>query len=283
MTEPTANDPSDAAPASAPDAETDDAPKKTDNTKVLKAEHGISQKDEALVRALNEKLKEFAGTRLLVAEDTKPMRMLVVSTFKRLRFNVGEAENGRVALDELTAAADEGRRYQLLLLDLMMPEMNGFDTLKAIRSNPDLASTPVIVLTARCGREDIAKVAKLGVRGYIVKPFTTQKLMEGVHKVLIEQREKQEAKKPRGLNLEDTVELRQMIQEGVLHYLSPDGGTTPPPPVELLNTLLLFLDTRCPKCKPPEEELPPNEESGADEPAEAESARNSEPSVEQAE
>ena len=58
-----------------------------------------------------------------------------------------------------------------MLLDYTMPVMDGFEVLARLRSDPDLKATPVIMLTAEAGRETVIKIAKLGVRDYLIKPF----------------------------------------------------------------------------------------------------------------
>ena len=92
---------------------------------------------------------------------------------------VVEATNGQ---EGLKAALQENPN--LILLDLTMPEMDGFEMLTQLRQNEACAKTPVIMLTAESSAESVAKVDNLGVSGYIVKPFTEEALRDQVSKIV---------------------------------------------------------------------------------------------------
>jgi two-component system, cell cycle response regulator len=72
----------------------------------------------------------------------------------------------------------------VILLDYTMPVMDGFEVLARLRSDPELKATPVIMLTAEAGRETVIKIAKLGVRDYLIKPFKGELLVERVGRVV---------------------------------------------------------------------------------------------------
>ena len=76
------------------------------------------------------------------------------------------AVNGRNALDML-----EERQYDLILLDIMMPEMNGYDVLQYLKSNPDLRHIPVVMLSALDEMESVVRCIKMGAEDYLFKPF----------------------------------------------------------------------------------------------------------------
>jgi two-component system chemotaxis response regulator CheY len=93
--------------------------------------------------------------------------------------NVQEADDGQTALPILQAGGIE-----FLVTDWNMPGMPGLDLLKAVRSDPKLASLPVLMLTAEAKREQIIEAAQAGVNGYVIKPFTAVTLKEKIDKIL---------------------------------------------------------------------------------------------------
>lgn len=124
--------------------------------------------------------KRTAQTRILVVDDEPDL----VSTVEyRLRFancDVVTASNGQEGLEK--AAAE---KPDLILLDTNMPVMSGHEMLERLRSDPDLKSIPVIVLTARCEAPDIAAASTLGVSDYVTKPFDFTQLMDRIQAALL--------------------------------------------------------------------------------------------------
>lgn len=119
------------------------------------------------------------STKILTIDDSKTVRMIVAKTFRPYDCTILEAANGA---DGLVVAARE--KPDLILLDYTMPTMDGFETLTALCADPDLQSIPVIMLTAESGRDTVAKVAKMGVRDYVAKPFQDTVLIERVGRVV---------------------------------------------------------------------------------------------------
>ena len=115
-------------------------------------------------------LAQAAKKKILVAEDDLAMREIAVHKLLSLGFDVKEAEDGKQAL-ELIASF----RPDLILLDLMMPEVDGFGVLEALRNNPDkvLSQIPVIVLSNLWSNEDILKAKDYAVADYLVKAYFT--------------------------------------------------------------------------------------------------------------
>ena len=97
-----------------------------------------------LVATLDRFAKRAEGRTVLLVEDDEPTRTMLRRTLSRAGWEVAEAQNGRVALDALRE-----KLPALLLLDLMMPEMDGFEFLSALRLEPAWQSIPVIVITAK--------------------------------------------------------------------------------------------------------------------------------------
>lgn len=109
--------------------------------------------------------------------------MILSRTLKELGFDVREATNGIEALAVIEA---EGADLTLLLADWNMPEMNGMDLLKQVRQRPDLASLTVVMVTTETELDHMAAALEAGANEYVMKPFTTEILVEklqlvGVH------------------------------------------------------------------------------------------------------
>ena len=105
--------------------------------------------------------------------------MIVIRAFKPYDCTVCEATNGE---DGLAAAARE--KPDLIILDVTMPVMDGVTMLTRLRETPELKATPVIMLTAESGRDNVLHIARLGVRDYLVKPFKDEQLIEKVSRIL---------------------------------------------------------------------------------------------------
>ncbi len=117
--------------------------------------------------------------KLLTVDDSKTVRIIVRKAFKQYDLTILEASNG---VEGLAIAAKE--IPDLILLDVTMPVMDGVEMLTKIKSNPELKSIPIIMLTAEGGRDSVLKIAKIGVRDYIVKPFKEDVLIEKVGRVI---------------------------------------------------------------------------------------------------
>ncbi|MFP5308914.1 MAG: response regulator [Actinomycetes bacterium] len=109
--------------------------------------------------------------RVLVCDDDPGIRELLVITLS-LEHEVLDAANGRLALE--TLRADGG--VEAVVLDVMMPEMDGFATLSEIRADPALADLVVLMLTARVGDADIDAGYAAGADAYLTKPFDPEEL-----------------------------------------------------------------------------------------------------------
>lgn len=111
---------------------------------------------------------------ILVVDDFSTMRRIIRNLLRELGFsNFDEAEDGVQALQKLRA-----KPFDLVVSDWNMPNMQGIDLLRAIRADPRLRYTPVLMVTAEAKRENILEAAKAGVNGYIVKPFNAETLRE---------------------------------------------------------------------------------------------------------
>jgi DNA-binding response OmpR family regulator len=116
---------------------------------------------------------------ILVADDQDHLRLLVRSTLDDPQFTVVEAADGREAL-ELARRT----RPDLMILDWMMPEMSGVEVLAQLREDRDTTAIPVIMLTAKAQKIDRNQALLLGIRAYLIKPFSPVELLDRVHKAL---------------------------------------------------------------------------------------------------
>ena len=105
------------------------------------------------------------GARLLIVDDNKVNRLLLARNLELQGHAVAAAENGRVALEMLRR-----ERFDLLLLDMEMPEMNGFEVLEALTGDLQLRDLPVIVTSSLEGMENVVRCIELGAEDYLPKP-----------------------------------------------------------------------------------------------------------------
>ena len=117
--------------------------------------------------------------KILVVDDFSTMRRIIKNLLRDLGFtNTHEADDGNTALPVLKTG-----NFDFLVTDWNMPGMTGIDLLKAVRADPDLASLPVLMVTAESKRDQIIEAAQAGVNGYVVKPFTAATLEEKISKI----------------------------------------------------------------------------------------------------
>ena len=111
---------------------------------------------------------------ILVVDDNADMRAYM-SRLLSVRHECSVAEDGQMALDALRS-----RRPDLVLTDIMMPRLDGFGLIKAVRSDPELRDLPVIVISARAGEESSVEGLSAGADDYLVKPFSARELLARV-------------------------------------------------------------------------------------------------------
>ncbi len=117
--------------------------------------------------------------KILIVDDFSTMRRIIKNLLRDLGFNnTAEADDGNTALPMLQSGG-----FDFLVTDWNMPGMPGIDLLKAVRADENLASLPVLMVTAESKREQIVAAAEAGVNGYIVKPFTAATLKEKIDKI----------------------------------------------------------------------------------------------------
>jgi CheY-like chemotaxis protein len=116
------------------------------------------------------------GKKILVVDDDPEILRLTEDALKKREYAVVTAANGARALEQLRI-----ERPDIILADVLMPEMDGYSFYKALKNNPLLVDIPVLIITGRGGMEDTFKV--LGVDGFITKPFTTEDLVTEIEHI----------------------------------------------------------------------------------------------------
>ncbi len=125
-------------------------------------------------------MSQPADMKFLIVDDFSTMRRIVRGLLKEIGYvNAEEAEDGVVALNML-----KNGRFDFVVSDINMPNMNGFELLQAIKADDGLKHLPVLMVTAEAKKEDIVLAAQSGTAGYIVKPFTKATLEEKVQKIM---------------------------------------------------------------------------------------------------
>jgi len=117
--------------------------------------------------------------RILIVEDKANSRELLRTVLEQQGYAVEEAQDGEQALVKIRERAPD-----LVLMDLHFPGLNGYDVLKEIRGNPQLASMPVVAVTANAMPGDHERVLAAGFTGYISKPVALSMLREEVNRWL---------------------------------------------------------------------------------------------------
>ena len=117
--------------------------------------------------------------KILVAEDEKDIRRLVVFTLERAGYEILEAGDGREALRLATE-----NHPNLILLDIMMPYMNGYEVCRKLREKPELKDTPIVLLSAKAQNYEIGEGLEAGATDYLIKPFIPRELAAKVKKML---------------------------------------------------------------------------------------------------
>ncbi len=118
---------------------------------------------------------------VLIVDDESYIVTSLSYVMENAGFEVDSAGDGLAALEKVNAKAPD-----LIILDIMMPKLDGFEVCKAIRANPDLKSTRIIMLTAKGRDSEREKGLELGADDYLTKPFSTRDLLRRAQEILAE-------------------------------------------------------------------------------------------------
>jgi len=116
---------------------------------------------------------------ILTVDDSASIRQMVSFTLKGAGYSVTEAVDGKQGLDKAKAG-----RFDLVLTDQNMPNMDGLTLIKSLRALPAYSRTPILVLTTEAGASMKQQGKAAGATGWLVKPFDPQKLIDVVKKVI---------------------------------------------------------------------------------------------------
>ncbi|MBR9854854.1 MAG: response regulator [Algicola sp.] len=117
--------------------------------------------------------------KILIVDDEPNIVMSLEYAFKKKDFEVFIARDGTEALE-----ISNKQKPDLILLDIMMPEMDGYETLKRVRENKDLAHTKVVFLSAKSKEKDVEKGLEMGADSYMTKPFSIKKVISDIEELL---------------------------------------------------------------------------------------------------
>ena len=117
--------------------------------------------------------------RILIADDEPNIVVSLEFLMKREGFDVSTAADGEAALAALASGAPD-----LVLLDIMLPKMNGFEVCQRIRANPQWSGVKVLMLTAKGRDTEVSKGLALGADAYVTKPFSTKDLVAQIRQLL---------------------------------------------------------------------------------------------------
>ena len=120
------------------------------------------------------------GKRILAVDDEESIVRIIKVNLERVGYTVDTALNGSAALTLLLT-----HHYDLVISDVMMPEMDGMELLEHIRQSPDMVDLPVILLTAQSSAKDVTRGYAQGTDLYLTKPFSPTELIIWVNRVII--------------------------------------------------------------------------------------------------
>ena len=153
---------------------------------------------------LNEKNK------ILIVEDEQDIRDLLIFNLQKEGFKVESADNGDSALSLIRK-----NNFDLILLDLMLPGIGGFDLTRILKNDKKTSEIPILILTAKGEESDIVKGLELGADDYMTKPFSIKVLIARINKILIKSSNRSdEANVLKHNSLSINLKARDVIVEG---------------------------------------------------------------------
>jgi len=119
----------------------------------------------------------FQKKKILVVDDDQGMLKIIEARLKHANFDVELAQNGEEAMDAMSK-----KPPKLVLLDIVMPGMDGFQVLEMMKKSRKTKSIPVIMITSKADDQAVQRAITMGARDYIVKPFSPSVMLEKVRK-----------------------------------------------------------------------------------------------------
>jgi two-component system, sensor histidine kinase and response regulator len=124
------------------------------------------------------------AVRVLVVDDNRTNRRILEGMLGRWEMKSSSVQDGEEALAKLSEAQEAGEPFALILMDMHMPKMDGFELIERIRQKPGMSTATIIMLTSAGHRGDAARCQKLGVAAYLLKPIRQSELREAIARVL---------------------------------------------------------------------------------------------------
>jgi CheY-like chemotaxis protein len=140
-------------------------------------ESDLPEESQRILKTARARESTFEGRRILVVEDDARNIFALASIFEPKGAEVAIARNGREALQVLEKGATNGGLADLVLMDIMMPEMDGLTAMREIRKRPEWRKLPIIALTAKAMKDDQEKCLAAGANDYIAKPLDVERLL----------------------------------------------------------------------------------------------------------
>jgi signal transduction histidine kinase/CheY-like chemotaxis protein len=128
-------------------------------------------------------LDETKDLKILVVDDFRTNRVVLMEMFDSLKIDADEVSNAYDGLKLLRSASDSGKSYDLIFLDVQMPDMDGFEMAEKIKSDPAISATKIIILTSIGIRGDAARCRKLNIDAYLPKPIRMSELISLIGKL----------------------------------------------------------------------------------------------------
>jgi DNA-binding response OmpR family regulator len=119
------------------------------------------------------------SAKLLIADDDQNIIELLEESFKNYNFQILKADNGYSVISKA-----KNEHPDLIILDLVMPRLNGYEVCKRLKENPDTQDIKIIILSGQLKKEDVLNLLQLGIKDYFAKPFDFQELIERI-KILL--------------------------------------------------------------------------------------------------
>ncbi|CAM3635622.1 MULTISPECIES: response regulator [Saccharibacillus] len=138
-----------------------------------RVEADLPEDKRKILQKLHNKETLFEGKKILLVDDDVRNVFALSSVLEGYRMDVTFAENGREAIETLEERTD----FDLILMDMMMPEMDGYEAMRLIRQMPGFERIPIIALTAKAMKEDRSKCIEAGASDYVKKPIQTEQLL----------------------------------------------------------------------------------------------------------
>ena len=157
---------------------------------------------------LQAELKGLKKVKILIVDDMVINQLLAQTIIEEIGFETELAENGKIAIDLV-----EKNNYDLILMDLQMPKMNGWEATKHIRNKMELpkSKVPIIALTADVTQKNIAKHHEIGMNAYVSKPINETDLLQKVTQLVIEKRNTTNYKAHKRMKFSNTAYLKKIL------------------------------------------------------------------------